>query len=66
MIRITPLLEVHNEGGLGLKTLVRCRAVVLNLSVVTPLKVEGPLHRGHLRPSAKSDIYIMIDNPFTK
>ena len=36
--------------------------MVLNLWEETPLGVEQPFHRGHLRPSENTDIYIMIHN----
>lgn len=38
------------------------RLAVLNLWVVTPLGVKQPFHRGSLRPSKNTDIYIKIQN----
>ena len=37
-------------------------AVVLNLSVLTPLEIENPFHRSGLRPLENTNTYIMIHN----
>lgn len=36
------------------------KAVVLSLHVATPLRVEHPFHRGHIKPSEKHNIYNLI------
>lgn len=36
--------------------------MVLNLWVASPLGLNDPLHRGHLRSLEKTGIYIMVPN----
>jgi hypothetical protein len=38
------------------------RIAVLRLWVTTPSEVEQPFHRGHLRPSENTNIYITAHN----
>lgn len=38
------------------------RTVFLNLRVTTPLGVEWPFHKGHLKPLENTDTYITVHN----
>ena len=51
--------ELKDRTGHGT---VLFNLLVLNLWVMTPLGIKWPFHRGHLRPSCRPFIYIMIHN----
>lgn len=54
-----PLLKDEHPLSFFLPNILHT-AAVLNLWVTNPLRVEGPVHRGQLRPAENTDSYITI------